>query len=224
MKSMAGVSAHQYPIIFLGALICICIFGRPAQAEQAAHVPPSELMHVCTSDSDAARANCEAFYRGSVERFSVLATDPREAPCRKTALSRDDIKSFLDYAPRNMIPDTAEGFGLILNYLVSSPGLAAHVPCADVPGAWSSSRLLSLCKADFSDGSPCKFYTTALSQAVMVEAIMKQTRYFCPKGDTIRPESETVANFEKWIAGDPSRPDTPAALGFIEAQQQAYPC
>ena len=206
----------------LGLLVlALALYALPAAA-QTPHLVPSDLIKVCTFDSPRDRANCQSYYHGVVEVFQVNAIDP--AACRKESLSPADITFFIDYSKTHMLPDTSEGAAQILTYLASPPGMAAHLPCANVAGIWTSGQVSALCKLEFHDDSPCKFYMTGMLEAVQIQGAIRNIRFFCPKGNQVRPDEEALGQVSRWLAADPSRANVPAAAGFVDALRQAFPC
>jgi Rap1a immunity proteins len=187
---------------------------------EAAHVPPSEIVKVCSFDSDHDRANCDAFLRGSLERLEARAIEGKVA-CRSEPFGPDDVNGFLRYSSAHMIPDSGEAIALAFNFWASR---TEEIPCSTVPGYWTAGHLLGLCQADNSGASPCKFYITALMGITQVEEAIGNTQYFCPKGSSVRSDDEALDNFRSWIAADPRRVAEPAALGYVHAMMAAYPC
>jgi hypothetical protein len=205
--------------IAIGCLVALwCVWSASPAA--AAHMPPSTIVTVCKFDSDHDRANCDAFLRGSLERFEANATKAN-SNCRTKPFGADDITSFLRYSAAHMIPDSGEAFALAFNYWGSNP---QNIPCNSVPGYWTTRHLVELCTADISGGSPCKFYTASLVMVAQVEEVVTKTHYFCPKGEAVRPDEEVLENLKSWVAADPARGNEPAAIGYIDALKAAYPC
>lgn len=196
----------------------LCFLG--IQPASAAHFPPSAIVAVCKFDGEHDRTNCDAFLRGSLERFEARATRAN-SPCRAKPFGRDDISDFLRYAATHMIPDSGEAFALAFNYWGDD---TSKIPCNSVPGYWTVRHLVELCTADNSGGSPCKFYTTALMGVTDIEQVVAKTSYFCPKGNVIRSDEDVLENLKSWVAADPGRGDEAAALGYIDALKAAYPC
>ncbi len=187
---------------------------------QAAHFPPSAIIKVCSFDSDHDRANCDAFLRGSLERFQAAAVEGK-VRCRREAFGPGDVKDFQQFAAASTIPDSGEAIALTFNFWASRPD---KIPCSDVAGFWTNGHLLQLCSADNSGGSSCKFYVTALMAATQIEEVLRKTQYFCPKGSPIRSDEEALDNFRSWVEADPSRANAPAALGYVDAMIAAFPC
>jgi hypothetical protein len=158
-----------------------------------------------------------------MERFEAHS-DPKKVVCRKAPISQQDIASFVSYSAAHMIPDSGEGFALVLKYIASGAGTANHVPCADVGGYWTNAHLLALCTHDNSGGSPCKFYEDSLMQTVHLEEAVGKQRYFCPDGSPIRSDDEALQHYKDWLATHKEMSEAPAALGLIDALSAAYPC
>lgn len=217
-----GISAVE--IRLLKTYVALVAFGLLLARPPASAAPftPSMLMRVCTSNNELDRANCEAFYRGAIERFEARSDFLRA--CRHSPFTRDDLNAFVSYGGEHMIPDTNEGFSLIVRYLASAGGLGEHVPCKDVPGYWTTSHYLDLCSQNMAGDSPCKFYSLPLLEAASLEPALSGRRIFCPLGDPVRGDQEVVQKFRAWLTDHPERADGPAALGFIDAMQASYPC
>ena len=132
-----------------------------------------------------------------------------------------DVQDFLQFASAHMIPDSGEAVALAFNFWVSRTG---DIPCSDAPGYWTNAHLLELCSADNSGGSSCKFYVSALIGITRIEEVLRNAHYFCPKGSPIRSDEEALENFRSWNAANPSRASGPAALGYVDAMIDAYPC